>query len=91
MLQIGGVQTFVGPGVTIITTGALGDPSQGVATGGKRTVESSVLANERDLFTLASSPINIVSLRKELDGYDPQKASAILEGFTLGFALHYSG
>ena len=62
-----------------------------MATGGKRTVESSVLANERDLFTLASSPINIVSLRKELDGYDPQKASAILGGFTLGFPLHYSG
>ena len=44
-----------------------------------------------DLFTLSSSPINIEALRQELDGYHSSKALAILEGFTLGFPLHYSG
>ena len=51
-ISIGRTQIFEDPGVSISTVGALGDPSQGVATGGKcATVESSVLANgrERDL------------------------------------------
>lgn len=58
------------------------------------TVETSVLAKNtvsNDLYTLASSPINIASLQRELIGYDPAKASAIWVGFTLGFPLHYSG
>ena len=57
-------------------------------------VETSVLAHDtvsQDLYTLASSPINIVSLKQELIGYDPVKASEIWVGFTLGFPLHYSG
>lgn len=58
------------------------------------TVETSVLAKNtvsNDLYTLASSPINIAFLQRELIGYDPAKASEIWVGFTLpGFPLHYS-
>lgn len=44
-----------------------------------------------ELFSLAKTLINLVPLRKELEGYDPGKASAIFNGFTYGFPLYYSG
>ena len=93
MIQIRGTWVFEDSRISIITVG--GEPRLDVETDRSFTaVETSVLAHDtvsQDLYTLASSPINIVSLKQELIGYDPVKASEIWIGFTLGFPLHYSG
>ncbi|MCG8031789.1 MAG: hypothetical protein JAZ03_06400 [Candidatus Thiodiazotropha taylori] len=46
---------------------------------------------QSSLFSLAQTPINLVNLRHELEGYDPEKASEILNGFSHGFPLYYHG
>ena len=93
MIQIRGTWVFEDSGTSIITEG--GEPRLDVELDRSFTaVETSVLAHDtvsQDLYTLASSPINIVSLKQELIGYDPVKASEIWVGFTLGFPLYYSG
>ncbi|MBV2113440.1 MAG: hypothetical protein KUF82_21005 [Candidatus Thiodiazotropha sp. (ex Ctena orbiculata)] len=43
------------------------------------------------LFSLSKSPINLENLRRELTGYDLDKANAIYNGFSFGFPLYYSG
>ena len=44
-----------------------------------------------DLAMLIPSPINVCTLNHELHDYDPDKALALLNGFTYGFLLYYSG
>lgn len=43
------------------------------------------------LFSLSKSPIKLENLRRELTGYDLDKANAIYNGFSFGFPLYYSG
>ena len=44
-----------------------------------------------DISSLASSPINLLALQRELDMYDSPDRDCILDGFTNGFSLHYTG
>ena len=73
------------------------DLSRGVATGSSDCVaeiQPSVSnKNHLDpaLFSLAKTPINLENLRRELIGYDHDKATAIFNGFSFGFPLYYSG
>ena len=74
------------------------DLSQDVATSssfGSAELESIVLQKGQNLdpslFSLAKTPINVDNLSQELEGYDPEKATAILNGFRFGFPLYYSG
>ena len=43
------------------------------------------------LAMLAPSPINVCTLNHELHGYDPDKTLVLLNGYTYGFLLYYSG
>ena len=72
--------------------------TRGVATSNVTShadVESSSLhtasMNKCNLFSLATTPINVFNLERELIHYDPSKASVILNGFKYGFPLYYSG
>ena len=56
-----------------------------------RLVGDSLGPINRDLSTLASSPINLIALQRELEPYDSPDKYCILDGFTNGFSLHYSG
>ena len=73
------------------------DLSRGVATGSSdcaAEIQPSVSnKNHLDpaLFSLAKTPINLENLRRELIGYDHDKATAIFNGFSFGFPLYYSG
>ena len=44
-----------------------------------------------NLFTLSRTPINLENLKLELMDYDSAKATEILNGFTYGFPLNYTG
>jgi hypothetical protein len=44
-----------------------------------------------DILNLAKSPVNIDSLRLYSQHYDKNEAKFLLEGFTKGFSIHYSG
>lgn len=37
------------------------------------------------------TPVNPVVLAKALQGYDPEKASFVINGFTFGFEFHFNG
>ena len=47
--------------------------------------------SQGDMLSMAKSPINIQNLNKGLDGYDRDKATLLINGFSSGFPLHYSG
>ena len=60
----------------------------------QQTVESNKLMlkpRSRNLFTLSRTPINLENLKLELMDYDSAKATEILNGFTYGFPLNYTG
>ncbi|MCG7866997.1 MAG: hypothetical protein JAY74_11590 [Candidatus Thiodiazotropha taylori] len=47
--------------------------------------------SQGNMLSTAKSPINIENLVKELDGYDRGKGTLLINGFSSGFPLHYSG
>lgn len=47
--------------------------------------------SQTNVHDLGFSPINTHKLQKYLDGYQPQKANFLIEGFTFGFKIGYSG
>ena len=70
------------------------DPLTAVVEGVKQApsnMSGSLSQDNTSLLSLAKSPINIQKLKRELVGYDPQKASEILNGFIYDFPLHYTG
>ena len=50
-----------------------------------------VLPVNRDLNSLAISPVNIEMLKKHAINYDPFELAFLVNGFTSGFSLEYSG
>lgn len=74
------------------------DPSKDQATSSRVTsaeLEPLVFHEGKKLlpevFSLAKTPINLDALSHELEGYDPEGATAIFNGFAYGFPLYYSG
>lgn len=67
-------------------------PKGETSTSGNSILEDQTYSQlPSSLFSLAETPINIESLKQELEGYDQGKASDILNGFTHGFPLYYHG
>ena len=50
-----------------------------------------IATHSSPVFSLAKTPINLNTLEKELKFYEPQKALTILNGFSFGFPLYYTG
>ena len=60
------------------------DPLTAVVEGIKQVpsnMSGSLSLDNTSLLSLAKSPVNIQNLKRELVGYDPQKASEILNDF----------
>ena len=50
-----------------------------------------IATHSSPVFSLAKTPINLNTSEKELKFYEPQKALTILNGFSFGFPLYYTG
>lgn len=62
--------------------------AQGLITG---NMDDSYNINNSEIYTLAHTPININSLKHELEYYDKCEGQIILNGFMHGFPLKYAG
>ena len=75
----------------VLTNPFVAEKPSDVEVGNKVYVSNMELHPVVGLLSLAKSPIHIDNLRQELHGYDPDKATAIFNGFSYGFPLYYSG
>ena len=75
----------------VLTTPFVAEKPSDVEVGNKVYVSNMELHPVAGLLSLSKSPIHIDNLRQELRGYDPDKATAILNRFSDGFPLYYSG